>query len=39
MKFRVVREKSASGVHSPIYVIEQETGQGVGWINPYLDRE
>lgn len=39
MKFRVVREKTASGAHSPIYVIEQETGQGVGWINRYLDRE
>jgi integrase len=39
MKFRVVREKTASGAHSPIYVIEQETGRGVGWINRYLDRE
>lgn len=39
MKFRVVREKPASGAHRPIYVIEQETGQGVGWINRYLDRE
>jgi site-specific recombinase XerD len=39
MKFRVVREKTASGSHSSIYVIEQETGQGVGWINRYLDRE
>jgi integrase/recombinase XerD len=39
MKFRVVRETSASGAHSPIYVIEQETGKGVGWINRYLDRE
>ncbi|HEX8799897.1 MAG TPA: tyrosine-type recombinase/integrase [Terriglobales bacterium] len=39
MKFRVVYAKTASGAHSPIYVIEQETGQGVGWINRYLDRE
>jgi integrase len=39
MKFRVVREKTASGAHSPIFVIEEETGQGVGWINRYLDRE
>ena len=39
MKFRVVCEKTASGAHSPIYVIERETGQGVGWINRYLDRE
>ena len=39
MKFRVIREKTASGAHSPIYVIEQDTGTGVGWINRYLDRE
>ena len=39
MKFRVVRKKTASGAHSPIFVIEEETGQGVGWINRYLDRE
>jgi integrase len=39
MKFQVIREKTASGAHSPIYVIEQNTGQGVGWINRYLDRE
>jgi integrase/recombinase XerD len=39
MKFRVVCAKKSSGAHSPIYVIEQETGQGVSWINRYLDRE
>lgn len=39
MKFRVVCTKTASGAHSPIYVIEQETGQGIAWINRYLDRE
>ena len=39
MKFCVVREKTASSAHSPIYVIEQGTGKGVGWINHYLDRE
>jgi integrase len=39
MKFRVVCAKNPSGAGSPIYVIEQETGQGVGWINRYLDRE
>jgi hypothetical protein len=39
MKFRVIRENTASGAHSPIYVIEQNTGQGVGWINRHLDRE
>ena len=39
MKFRVVCKKTASGAHSSIFVIEEETGQGVGWINRYLDRE
>jgi integrase len=39
MKFRVVHEKTAAGTPSPIFVIEEETGQGVGWINRYLDRE
>jgi len=39
MKFRVVCKKTASGAHSPIFVIEEETGQGVGWINRFLDRE
>ena len=39
MKFRVVCKKTASGAHSPIFVIEEEAGQGVGWINRYLDRE
>lgn len=39
MKFRVVRKKKASGAHSPVFVIEEDTGQGVGWVNRYLDRE
>ena len=39
MKFRVIHQTAPSGAHSPVYVIEQETGQGVGWINRYLDRE
>ena len=39
MKFRVIRQKTPSGAHSPIQVVEQSTGQGVGWINRYLDRE
>ncbi|MGA3093709.1 MAG: tyrosine-type recombinase/integrase [Terriglobales bacterium] len=38
MRFRVVCKKTA-GAHSPFSVIEEETGQGVGWINRYLDRE
>ena len=36
MKFRVVKKK-ASGAHSPVFVIEEDTGQGVGWVNRYLD--
>lgn len=38
MKFQVVRQQS-HGAHSPFRVIEQTTGQEVGWINRYLDRE
>ena len=39
MKFRVICQKTSSGAHSPIQVIEQSTGRGVAWINRYLDRE
>jgi integrase len=39
MKCRVFCQKTPSGAHSPIYVIDQDTGNGVGWINRYLDRE
>ena len=39
MKFRVIAIKTASGAHSPIRVVEQDTGRSVGWINRYLDRE
>ncbi len=39
MKFRVIKQKAAPNTHSPIQVVEQDTGQGVGWINRYLDRE
>ncbi|MGH9606774.1 MAG: tyrosine-type recombinase/integrase [Terracidiphilus sp.] len=35
----MVCQKVPSGAHSPIYVIEQDAGQGVAWINRYLDRE
>ena len=27
------------GAHSPIQVVEQPAGRGVGWINRFLDRE
>lgn len=39
MKFRVIKENASPSTHSPIQVVEQDTGQGVGWINRYLDRE
>jgi hypothetical protein len=39
MNFRVISKKTSSGAHSPIQVLEQTTGQGVEWINRYLDRE
>ena len=39
MKFCVVCQKTPSGAHSPIYVIEQSTAQGVAWINRFLDRQ
>ena len=39
MKFRVTRQPASSGAHSPIRVIEQDTGREVAWINRYLDRE
>lgn len=39
MNFRVLRQKIPSGAHSPIHVVEQDTGQGIGWINRFLDRE
>ncbi len=39
MKFRVIRQLASSGAHSPMRVIEQDTGREVAWINRYLDRE
>jgi integrase/recombinase XerD len=37
MKFRLI-DQQAHG-QSPVRVVEQATGQQVGWINRYLDRE
>jgi integrase len=39
MNFQVICLKSAPNAHCPYQVVEQITGQGVGWINRYLDRE
>jgi hypothetical protein len=39
MKFCVIYQRTSHNAHSPVRVVEQSTGQGVGWINRYLDRE
>src|SRR5436853_1803669 len=39
MKFCVLYQQTSDIAHGPVRVIEQTTGQGVGWINRYLDRE
>ncbi|HUD56369.1 MAG TPA: tyrosine-type recombinase/integrase [Terracidiphilus sp.] len=39
MNFQVIFLNTAVNGHSPIQVVEQTTGRGVGWINRFLDRE
>ena len=39
MKFCVIHQQTSHNAHSPMRVVEQTTGRGVGWINRYLDRE
>ena len=39
MKFRIIYQQSSNNAQSPIRVIEQTSGQEIGWINRYLDRE
>src|SRR5438094_2727399 len=39
MKFCVIHQQTSHNAHSPRRVVEQSTGQGVAWINRYLDRE
>jgi hypothetical protein len=39
MNFQVICVKSAMNAHCPYQVVEQTTGQGVGWIDRFLDRE
>src|ERR1044072_5605214 len=39
MKFRVIDRQTSLNSRSPVRVIEQSTGQEVGWVNRYLDRE
>ncbi len=39
MKFGVIYPQTSNHAQSPVRVVEQTTGQEVGWINRYLDRE
>jgi hypothetical protein len=39
MKFRIIYQQSSNNAQSPIRVTEQASGQEIGWINRYLDRE
>src|SRR5947209_4183901 len=39
MKFCVIHQQTSHNAHCPRRVVEQSTGQGVAWINRYLDRE
>jgi hypothetical protein len=39
MKFCVIFQQTSHNAQSPVRVVEQTTGRGVGWINRYLDRE
>ncbi len=39
MKFRLIHQQTSHNPQSPVRVVEQTTGRGVGWINRYLDRE
>src|SRR5271167_676490 len=39
MKFCVIYQQSSHNAQSPVRVVEQTSGRGVGWINRYLDRE
>src|SRR3954469_8455334 len=39
MKFHVIYLQATNGAQSPVRIVEQTTGQEVGWVNGYLDRE
>src|SRR5258708_32799871 len=39
MKFGVHVQQTSHNAQSPVRVVEQTTGRGIGWINRYLDRE
>jgi len=39
MKFHVIYQRTSSNRQSPIRIVERATGDEVGWINRFLDRE
>src|SRR6516225_10292664 len=39
MKFLLIYQQASNNAQSPVRVVEQATGRGVGWVNRYLDRE
>jgi len=39
MNFRIISQPISHTAQSPVRVVEQATGRGLGWVNRYLDRE
>jgi integrase/recombinase XerD len=39
MKFHVIFREASDTAQSPVRIVEQSTGQEIGWTNRYLDRE
>jgi hypothetical protein len=39
MKFHAIYQQTSPDAQSPIHLVDQTTGQGVDWVNRYLDRE
>ena len=39
MKFQVIYRQASGTAQSPVRIIEQPTGQEIGWVNRFLDRE
>jgi len=39
MKFQVIFRQASGSAQCPVRILEQSTGQEIGWVNRYLDRE
>ena len=39
MNFRLISQPISNTAQSPVRLVEQATGRGVGWVHRYLDRE